>query len=1232
MADSTAITPEIRQLVDQDIVRRQQTDRSLLERSARRGAQDVLSTPGVVVLPRAALAGIQYLTGINETFGEGMMVPEARELYGLAEGGDSNAATVLKTMGDNALVKEAQWAKDWYEWGGEIAGTIDNPDGSIPLDEEIGGIGLTAATAIPTGGTSVVGRTLSGIAGFGGRLANSTAARLALRIAELSTPVTIGATPANMAANFAVGTAINDAARTLTDEETLYGEVLSLQDDHLPGEGLDSSVSEQAALGATAAGVAAAGLALGRPGRASKVFRERGADTQTALGAIPMDSVERLGQALKSNVLDDRSAIKQAVTLTRGTNEARAFDDIVRSRTGNTVDAQIDRAYNMGMLSQDGSERFHKPLNAIRETFRQMPEDVQKKADDTYAMLNELSNRRRGLRPSMYVSTDDLLRQTNINMSNPVIGGFVSDVDQVMRKVSDWRYKEGVISRGQWQAEKARGHYMPEIAADVPQHWIEAGVRKLRDGFMPRGTSREAINVAASEKQRLGGIAEHKRLSEVFDGYIHTQLREVNANSVRRELLNAITDRQIPDRNRMLVRKLKKGEKSSARTVTVRDTGNDVRYDVGDPRLFKALQFRPRMAIPVANSMRKMFQRTTTGSLNPLFAPISAVYDMTFAALGTRSDRVTGPLDTALKRVGAPDRVREVLAGPVRVADIPMTYMQGVFSGLAGRYRQMQAERLADIAAQSGHSVDQAAAQKAADTFMNTMYGTIHRYGRTGGTLIDMSSELDIARQKLRAKITDRASIRWYNHVLDSVRDGMQMGLFTRNYAETVHDLHNRTGTAITQPLSEKEIMRLANDVRKVSADPTNQAGWQAVNAVASTGPYANIILQSIGHLVHTILTNRSAQSTVAFIGAVKYGMSRMLSDEQREHYEQTMPAWERVAFLPIPTGDTVDDLVMVPLGPELGGVTSITADMIDAMFASDQELQIMTTPDRIQAAFVDLLGFAAPPIITVPLSAYSGTRVDLTRMMKNEGPFLEDRSFGGVPQQRGIGLDQGWVGDRLAAIVYAATGVTGRALLDSAEALLDHPMSALNRDAWDHASGVMLYEGIESQRVPRMFTDTITTDPRVTPLSNKAYQVDQALKHANEFFRGMSPEYDQPEDVDIPHSPLQQMIQEIQDPMLQTQAVAVNEYFYSGDHGTIMQEIGQLHEAYRRTKGHPTAPPELVASTLNDINRKVNDRYKIVLANYGQFEQYMREDFGDPEWTIGKFVQQATEDATTLK
>lgn len=1296
--------------IDKPVIASDEGERNLVNRSLRRAGQDILASPGVVALPRLAIAGAQYGLGYNETFAEGLLDD------------------------DGELRPVVKFAADLYDWAGGFVDAQDNEDGSIPLDEEIGGVAIGSLATLPI--------LPARLAGLGANAASKAgkAATVALKAAELVTPVTLvqrGATrgqiAANVAANMAIGTAITEVGRGLVDEVTLTETVLGLDEDNEYGEGkTELGLDDAAAFGA---GAAAVSLALGRGNtRVRDVLRKAQggpADRTTELGELPTDTARDAARLAESRLADEQQTMVEAVRATRGDKAAEEADDLIKSYTGDTIDNQIERMMTLGVLSRDGSVRFHKPVQMVMQEINTMDKTKRTALNQTAAALNELSNRRRKLLPSNNQTTSQLQQIANLHLNDPQIRRIIDDVTKMMNTASTFRRDMGMITEAQRRTEVSRGFYMPQIYKQVDPEAspIDKATQFTRSLFTNQRTADERFQLAinARERQRGGGMMPMKNFDEAFIEYMGNLVQAANDNHVRREVLKLVADQRVmrKGRNRTLVRKVteieqtpkqaakadarykkqmdeynsqlqkyeedmkrytilrtnwlhnkelndnldnvakafgrarndnlrkikrpkqpvrpkapvkpkppkrvEKGDAGSAGRVTVRENGEDVTYLVGDRRLLHALQMHPRMSIPIANTMRKFYQQFTTGYLNPTFAPMTAVYDMTMAGLGIHARKsVSGPIDAALKRQGVPDNIREALAGIVRTADLPITYMDGVFKNIKGKQLQIRAQQLMETAARTGHPVDQQKALDAANVFMNSLYGTMHRYGRAGGMF---SEELDdLARAQNVLQIFDPSNLRFtaYGRFLDSVRDGMSMGLFARNYAEESIAQSLRLNRPIG-PLPEKDIARIARNTRAALADPTRQPANQALNATLSTIPYGNVVVQSLSHLAYHMMTNRAAWSVGATIIGARLVFTGMMNDEQRSVYEREMPEWERIMYMPIPIGDGANDFIKVPLGHELGTLSAIGAEVMQGMIDADNDLRVISTPRRATNALLDLLGFAQPTIAGVGYAAVTGQQFNPRRMARS-GLVPEENDLYGVTQQRGIGADDGFVGDRMAAIVHHAMGTTGKFLLNTLEAITDHPAGAFSSEAMDQALGVATYE-IGRQPVVRttaMLFNKEVTKPgaRVSPLSDKAYRVDKALRHAAEFVVALNPDTSSTLDADIESNPFQMLPQHIKDQDLIQQAQLVNDYFSAVEHRLVLEEISNIHQSYKRTVNNPKIPPGTLNTTLRELNDRLAERYTELLSNYGEFETYMRDVTNNDQWTVDKFIDEAIADA----
>lgn len=1317
-------------------------ERSLFNRSMRRAGQDILAAPGVVALPRMAIAGAQKVLGINDTFAEGLLDDEGN------------------------LRPTVQMAADLYEWAGEKVDAQDAEDGSVPLDEELGGLGLGTLLTLPILPARIAGLGAKG-ASLGARTAN-----VAFKALETATPVTLvgknatrGEIAANILANQVVGGAITEGARYLGGEQTLTQTVLGLDEDGQAGAPKSELGAEHVAGAALA--TAAVSVALGRGGsRARKQLDELAggaADDATELGPLPTTSAKGAARQAEAELVDEDVSMVEAVRATAGDEAAERADDFIKSHRGDTVDNQIERMVSLGTLSRDGSISLNRPLSVMLKDISSLGTQDRKTLNEVANALNELSNRRRGLPPTTPQTKQRLEWIRDRGLENPAIRKLIDEADDNNRKITEFLFDEGMIDAEQRQRQLTRGFYMPQIDVDIDpslsgyDKFVQQTKRML---WGEERSGQDALNLALNGRlqRRTGGMQQYKDFTEAMPEYMSSIIKATNDNKIRVHIADTVADRRVMRRGRnvALMRQVREGaeetpaqvkkrearhakqmeaynkeyaeyerlmanyrrdkatwlknrdlradrmrgvkhaeamgdpaevrkakqrvpnkmkqpkeppmpkmpERPKAPTrppsrpgpgqIQVRKNGKTITYDVGDRRLLHGLQGHPRLTIPVANVMRKFYQQFTTGYMNPTFAPMTAVYDITMAALGLNvRKQVSGHVDAALKRNGVPDSVRNMLALPVRVADLPITYMEGVFQNLYGKRLLIEAERLATVAAETGHPMDKAAALAASKKFMTSMYGTMHRHSRAGGMF---SEELDdlAAAQNFFDKMRDQASegnnlaalgnavkgtaqaldpsrLRFtkYGRAIDSIRDGMSMGIFARNYAEEAIGLQQQVSGKIDK-LADKEIQRIARASREALADPQRKPKNDTLNRVLATIPYSNVIVQSLAHVTHHMLTNRSAQSTVMSVIGIRMAATAMMTPEQRMEYEREMPEWKRIMYMPLPWGDGPEDFMYLPLGHELGTLSAVGAEVAQGMIDADSDLRVIGTGERTRNALLDLVGFAVPPAAGAIYAGLTGQQLNPSAMVR-EGLVPDERNTYGIPDQRGIGQADGWIGDRLASIIQHATGTTGTVVLRTLEPLLDHDAGALSSDAWDEAMDVAKYE-VGRQPVVRTIGSLFgasVTDPgsRASPLSDAAYRVDRSLRAASKFINGVDPDMGQPLDADFESNPYQQLPQKVTDPVLVSQAQWVADYFSSSEHRKVLGEISQIHEAYRRTQGSGKGTRNQVAAAQKELNDRLNERYNELLANYADFEDFMQEQYGD-DWTIDRFTDAAVQDA----
>lgn len=1246
-------------------------ERSLLNRSVRRGAQDILSTPGTILgtLPAAVSAVVDWkLRGTVDSWGEGMLNEDARELYRIKEDESHSvherqvAEYLLAQQGNDALRDGARIGLDMYEWAGEVVDAQDAADGSIPMDEQIGGVGLTSALTLPLAPLRAVG-----IAGqVAQRTALGTVRNAALRGAEFMTPVTIvqrGSTAKQIAAaqviNGTVGIGIDQAARGLMGEETLFTEPeYAPDDDGLPGFGGDELLTTGAIVGTGALGIAA----ITQPGRLRRMVTDVGNPSQRIIDAqnaadaaarsIPVERSEptmRVGKAVPTTarevaqdvggyIFDDKAIIRNAAERV-GVIGTQEVDDTVRTLTGASLTDQVRRAYEFGDY---GANVRGPAINNWKQEFGTLSARDKATFDMAYEAADELARRQRGIRSLPNLSEADLHARFQRGQSNPATNKLIRDYREIMRSFSQLRYKRGIIDEDQLTREMSdRNFYMRNVEQETfDSVWERVASLPKRGAAM----FRKHIGTAPEEMQATQGGMEAKiRPSEILDQYSTRQLRNINYNEARRQILQTLSGKTLTNKPRtIVVNKQRKGSADTARTITVFDGGRKLSYEIGDARLHTALQFRPRYTIPLASDLRRWMQMGTTGNLNPLFLPISLLNDLGAGLLGMRThNMVSGHFDAAMKRVleGAgmspelANRVRNVMAGPTRLADTPLTLVEGLWEGAKGRWLEAATTSVQSIAQKSGNPVDIAKANRALERFYNTRYARMQESGYAPNAFVVDYDNANNAMTNMVNGARRNRVWRSYTNMLETVREAYRMGIFSRNVAFDEARL-GRT-------LPKDRISRIAGEVRELGSDITKQSTSQVLNAALSTVPFGNTILQSTAHLLNHLFTNPAAWSVATTIVGMRTVSNMTMSQEARDYVNTQIPDYARSDTMYIEVeredGEPFDPhkhLEAIHLSPELGMVTGLATDLFDAMLTEaglverDDAPGATTIAQRTAYMLGELIGFTTPPLVNMGAHAMDMGPVDMASAMRGDGLFRAPRMDSGQADQRGYGLDGGWIGDRIANMLNTAFGTAGRTVSAGLEAAIDHPSGTLTADAWADAMDVMKYEYVDRQKVGQWLTDAEKALPRSTPRANTAHNLDRGLEEAATLARIAVPNISEYADADLyAGQSFQLMVEQLDDVKLAQQAEYLHRYLLSPMHQHDMEAVGQAKIRQHRIRGSFEGTAQERVKMLNDINADVQERFDRVLSNYSDLEHAMADISDDPEWTLDKFLRSARAD-----
>ena len=1226
------------------------TQESLATRSTRRAGQELYSTLGAPqMLYGLAGAALEAAFSDDIDFKEAMLSDEGRALVARASAGDQEAAAQIKADPTAIMRSGIRGAAEWYNEGGELFGVTNNPDGSVPLDEEVGGIVLSSLITAPA---SLISKPLTLANKITNRAARM-AVRGAIRGAELATPVTIGG-PKMMAANMAVQTGINDAMRAVMDEPTLVGQVIGADEagagSVTPVSGLpvEDTPMQDAGLLAGAAGAAILGLSAGRlanriGGRAGRQAIQQGTPQ---LGELPARNIgEHVTDA--ANFLGNEQGITvEAVKRINGQKAADNFNDVLTANSGQSVNASFNRFKEQGIISPEGNIRAV-PLDALDANYAKLTPDEKDIFDKGMLALDELRRRSEGTATMGGIDRRSLQLMADRARNNPNVRRHIEMYSDIGDGFSRARRQAGMISPSQRAKEAANKFDASRVITTAQGRFGHGGYvpfKAVREepGFLRRakmmyegGTSTGTIRVSPiDEAASSGGVGTTPRMKpmEAIHEMAEQEIAAMAHNHVRRAFARAVADAPVqsfPQGRKVVAR----GDKGVGTKMEVFEDGQKVSYMIGDKRIANALRFRPAAAIPIAAGLRRWFQRGTTGALNPLFAPMSLTYDAMFGMLAARNEKiVTGILDQKLaqaaRKVGMSDnaalRMRQFLSGATRPAELTWTVLEGLFQGATGRYKMEVARHMMNRAAEAGTPTTAAAAAKATDTWLKSKYGMMHMSGHPAHNYIDAIDAGTGKLEKLVSKATSNKMARTYNHLLETVRDAYRMGVFSRNVA---YEKSLKVG-----PLNADDYRRIARNTKDVASDPTKHTASKNLSRIMSATPYANVIMHSTAHLAKQI-NNPAAYSVLAAMVAARFAFVNGLSPEAREYVDKQMPDYQRFLFLPIEQerteGEPFDPskhLELIPLGPEMGVVTQVAMDLLGGMIDHEAQSNMDTSfTQRAIAGVGQLMEFPVPPVLNVGASLLGYGTLSPSAAVEGRPLFREGFQDAGMQEYRGTNMNAGLVNDWVYNAVHSALGTAGRTIMDFAE-VMDSQMYLHDEgffDAADDAMDVTWHNAVERQAIGTLFSDATTQLSISSPQGNRAYEIDRAMDDLVSVYRATMPTIDGDLDADIPLTDvINNMPRTVRNnPQLAKETGLVQAYFNTPYHKKQMEEITDLRQRIRRLKGDTQMSVEKRNTEINERIREMQKRYDNVLDNYAVFEDTMIRQTGDPSWSLQKLA-----------
>jgi hypothetical protein len=996
-----------------------------------------------------------------------------------------------------------------------------------------------------------------------------------------------------------------------------------------------------------------------------------------AAGGVPASGIKERLSNLNAAVLDAEARPIDAVRRLSGEEEADHLDAVLRTSVRNAGQNRSNMAINDGILTVDGSLRMTAP-RVLNDAFDILTPAQQKLYTDGIQAMRLLDDIDEAVAEGKVVNNlkqvrqdlDDTLSRARRDENVLALTG---ETKRIGNKILEYNNVfVGTVSNTKRHQLSQRRVFLPRQEPRKPfltraGEWLEnlgsADKRfGIRDQTNPYLQWREHADINDRINAHFNPPSDTKPpdVMREVKRYVEANIKHGGENFARRAFVDAIKrgDAARGD-GKSILRPLPKGKMSSGNVLRIWRNGAHEDYEVGDRTVYKSLLFRPHYTLPVVSSMRKIVQAGTTGALRPFFALKSLSYDAGFMALSGRTDRMyMGRVDQKLGQLlegqgvdaKTADMVRAGLAGITRAPDVPVTVLEGFNAGMKGRvHQELVRHAQKNLAAAMGNDIAkmpdmQIALNDAMDKFQNTKYAMLMRTGYTSQMLKEDWGNIDLW-DRLTEKVGDTQGGRAYTGMLDNVRDAARMGMFVRNVAAMELKNGNR-------PLTATQLRMISRNVREIAADPTRMGSSPFVSGFLSAIPYGNIILQSAVHMIRST-SNPAFYSVLGTVTAYRVAMSialeHQLGPEESQKLREESPAYKYGTGFPTLTPEawadwwggiaqpTRHDVMWVPLSPELGMISNSAESVVRGLLGVEFPNEASSS-GVIFDGFANLLNFGVPPIANVLTSAIAGQK--LTPHVREGSIQFFTPPLSGNPNEetgadrRGLGMNGGWITDRISDILSSAFGSTGQTIADALEISIDAPTAADQTffEQFGSAMGVIQYDIFqkEAPNIPIIGSGYTERDSAGTPLANRYYELENYLDVMHdEVNRAMDPG-GRVGEVTNPSGRSSMKVPKISDRDLRRQVQQVEAFFDHPVRKTAIDRISIERRKGQGERGNYALNKSDQARVSNYHNDKVQAQYRKVMAEYGEFEEKMQGRWG-PDWSLNGLARSIKRDRKGL-
>lgn len=614
--------------------------------------------------------------------------------------------------------------------------------------------------------------------------------------------------------------------------------------------------------------------------------------------------------------------------------------------------------------------------------------------------------------------------------ANPKLFAMRQEYKQITDTMTTYMHREGLIDAATaTQLRQTRPDFMPRKSAkDVPStvgQRLRMSVRamttphKIEDQVM-----REAETMIGNARKLGAGQGALHVLNplESVEGYVTRIMAYSKRNSVQRSFIDYVSRGPNGKKDvRQLVTDQELTHKSGDTVVSIQRNGKLEHYEFADPMVATALRLQPYTASAWLAVPRRVFQAGTTGLLEPMFAIGKSLYwDSQVAGSKLVQGRSLGLTDAAFKIAGSNIRLGKI-ADPTAffraVGGIGEdAYAQATDALSLAIVRELEnfspalskmvqgpaATTVGAIKGMGGEQWMRGLADSMRNQYLKSTRAALQEFGTYNtGYLMDPGEGIASLISKQTGGFSSRdvpyvgEVWRGYRGLMEAVNSGVRVAYYSQN---------------VKPGMTRQQLKKLAAEARDLTGDFSRKGDGAVYGKVADALPYANVTVQAMRAYGRAFMRDPKGMfigaTTAAAIPAIggAYLMSTM-SPELRDWYWNRLPSWVRATHVPIPMfgATTPDEIMMLPLAPELSGVAQLAIAGADYAFGfSDGRIAGDESTD-LKEALAQILGFAAPPLLKAGVAA-AGMRIETQNLLKTGEPIGKPLS---TTRTEGIGAGE---------------------------------------------------------------------------------------------------------------------------------------------------------------------------------------------------------------------------------